>query len=131
MQFGLESNPSVPLCSYVREYDFSPAPLPQRKELLHWARITNPVVGTCRGCGERDLVNRPVIGLYTNLPCVRVGKPASFSMLNSCDATPPVGMYCSAPKPVRSWVPVVNPVIGTCRHCGYRGLVDRPVIGCY
>jgi len=32
---------------------------------------------------------------------------------------------------VKLWVKVSNPVIATCRHCGYCGHVDDPVIGLY
>jgi len=32
---------------------------------------------------------------------------------------------------VKTWVNVNNPIFGTCRHCGHRGLVDDPCIGLY
>lgn len=32
---------------------------------------------------------------------------------------------------VTSWIRVSNPVIATCRACGYRGHCDEPTIGLY
>ena len=32
---------------------------------------------------------------------------------------------------VKTWVPVINTVIGTCRNCGHRGIVDDPCIAIY
>jgi len=32
---------------------------------------------------------------------------------------------------VKKWVNVSNPVFGTCRKCGHRGLVNSPCIGLY
>jgi len=135
MQFDYQINPSTQLFNPKREYDYSPALLPERKTVLQWVPITTPVIGTCRMCGVRDLMDKPVVGLYTDEPRLRFNKATSFCSLDAYD-TSPIGTLGRrdrfSPNNVNAWVPVLDSVIGTCRHCGYRGLVHHPVMGvCY
>jgi hypothetical protein len=37
---------------------------PKLNKVKTWINVDNPVVGTCRNCNHRGLVNDPCIGLY-------------------------------------------------------------------
>ncbi|MFH1072236.1 MAG: hypothetical protein V1743_02290 [Nanoarchaeota archaeon] len=101
-----------------------------------WLAVDNPVIGTCRNCGARDHIDDPVIGLY---PEGLKSRATTTSLYYDQPSTPSIRDYMPIPKSedytklskVRSWMNIDNPVYGTCRHCGHRGLVDSPSIGLY
>ena len=58
-----------------------------------------------------DLISRKKFNSCTSI----LDKPSDFEKISR----------------VKRWEYVDNPVIGTCRLCGYRGFVNHPCIGLY
>lgn len=89
-----------------------------------WFPLDNPVVGTCRNCGHRGLVDDPEVGLYKRGRLELAENPKIDSMI-----IPDHSGDVAKLSRVHHWAYVTNPVVGTCRSCKTRGLMDNPAIG--
>lgn len=91
-----------------------------------WAEMDNPVVGTCRNCEYRGLVDEPEVGMFkvSGLEFSLVQKPAPLIKVTRREDAEKISR-------VAYWKYLDNPVVGTCRICGNRGLVDDPAVGIY
>ena len=87
-----------------------------------------------RNPAYRELLKCAVVKEEPKLPKVDdYGKRARVDWAYVEKPEPELTRYWDAAKLARvdHWVGVENPVIATCRCCGYRGLVDKPEIGIY
>lgn len=82
-----------------------------------WKSFTNYI-------GSSYDVVKPKPIFNTSYDVFRPYKPKKLRYpLNSCDI--------AKIHRVKKWAYLANPVIGTCRYCGYRGFVKNPVVGLY
>lgn len=98
--------------------------------VMRWQTVEEPVLGTCRNCGHRSLLLGPCVGLYEGNKLLRsedtdlVVTPLSYqTKFSSGDI--------NKMAHVTEWVSISNPVIGVCRRCLHKGIVDDPCIGLY